>query len=192
MARMLQAENARQSTDSPMDSPILPPQQQSQSPQLMQQQFHQPYYSQPTSIMYQQQAMEYAYQPVAQHMAAIKADPEAKRPRVSTGHTNENELKDMLQKNISRPLDQVADEVIANERTSSSEKSKQLFAMLWYVPLVLLAAMLTRQAEQEPGQGQRLRPAHSSPYSVCRSLRQVPSPAAEPRLLRQAGPSDLP
>jgi regulatory factor X len=135
MARMLQAENARQSTDSPIDSPLLQPAQQSQ--QHIQDQFQQPYYPQPSSIMYQQQPMDYPYQPVAQHAmasAAVRVDMETKRPRLSTNHTNENELKDMLQKNISRPLDQVADEVIANERTSSSEKSKQLFAMLWYVP----------------------------------------------------------
>jgi regulatory factor X len=132
MARMLQAENARQTTDSPLDSPIIQPSQQSHSPHDIQQQFQQPYYAQPSNMMYQQQAMEYAYQPVPQHAVAIKTE-EAKRPRLSTGHTNENELKEMLLKNISRPLDQVADEVIANERTSSSEKSKQLFAMLWYV-----------------------------------------------------------
>jgi regulatory factor X, other len=133
MARMLQAENARQTTDSPLDSPIIQPGQQSHSPHDIQQQFPQPYYAQPSNMMYQQQSMEYAYQPVPQHAMAIKTE-ETKRPRVSTGHTNENELKEMLLKNMSRPLDQVADEVIANERTSSSEKSKQLFAMLWYVP----------------------------------------------------------
>jgi hypothetical protein len=132
---MLQVENARQSTDSPMDSPLLATQPQSQSPQLMhQQQFQQhSYYTHHPDMMYQQQAMEYAYQPVPQNMVPIKAEtePQSRRPRLSAGHTNENELKDMLHKNITRPLDAVAEDVILHERTSSSEKTKQLFAMLW-------------------------------------------------------------
>jgi hypothetical protein len=67
----------------------------------------------------------------AMSFGAPPADLETRRPRGSTNQTNENELKDMLQKNLARPLEQVADEVIQNERTSSAEKTKQLFAMLW-------------------------------------------------------------
>jgi regulatory factor X len=56
---------------------------------------------------------------------------EPRRSRGSTNQTNENELKDMLEKNLARSLDEVAAEVTQNERTSSAEKTKQLFAMLW-------------------------------------------------------------
>ncbi len=37
----------------------------------------------------------------------------------------------MLQRNEGRPLKEVAQEVIAKERTPMAEKTKQLFAMLW-------------------------------------------------------------
>lgn len=64
-----------------------------------------------------------------EHIPVIPA--ETRRPRVSTGQTNENELKDMLEKNTLRSLEEVAADVRATDRTSTAEKTKQLFAMIW-------------------------------------------------------------
>ncbi|KAJ4302905.1 hypothetical protein N0V90_001796 [Kalmusia sp. IMI 367209] len=44
---------------------------------------------------------------------------------------NDKELREMLRLNEGRKLKEVAAEVLATDRTSRSEKSKQLFAMLW-------------------------------------------------------------
>lgn len=45
--------------------------------------------------------------------------------------TNDKELREMLSKNQGRALREVAQDVIAKERTPMAEKTKQLFAMLW-------------------------------------------------------------
>nr|POE65220.1 gpi mannosyltransferase 4 [Quercus suber] len=45
--------------------------------------------------------------------------------------TNDKELREMLSKNEGRALREVAQDVIAKERTPMAEKTKQLFAMLW-------------------------------------------------------------
>ncbi|KAF1833236.1 cephalosporin C regulator 1 [Decorospora gaudefroyi] len=45
--------------------------------------------------------------------------------------TNDKELRQLLKQNENRLLKDVAAEVIQNDKTSKSEKSKQLFAMLW-------------------------------------------------------------
>lgn len=47
--------------------------------------------------------------------------------------TNDKELREMLSRNEGRPLKEVAQEVIQKERTPMAEKTKQLFAMLWWV-----------------------------------------------------------
>jgi hypothetical protein len=54
-----------------------------------------------------------------------------RKPRSSTGATNDTELKEILRNNVGRSLDDVSREVVANERGSAAEKTKQLFAMLW-------------------------------------------------------------
>lgn len=56
------------------------------------------------------------------------------RRRKSSGVTasNDKELREMLTRNEGRPLRDVAQEVIQKERTPMAEKTKQLFAMLWY------------------------------------------------------------
>jgi hypothetical protein len=98
---------------------------------------HAQYY--PEQQAYQAAGYEYHYAPPPQQQQMQmqqqmpQLEQESRKSRGSTGQTNERELKEMLSKNDERSLDDVADEVIANERTSSSEKSKQLFAMLWYV-----------------------------------------------------------
>ena len=48
--------------------------------------------------------------------------------------TNDKELREMLARNEGRLLKDVAQEVTAKERTPMAEKTKQLFAMLWWVP----------------------------------------------------------
>ncbi|KAK5732583.1 hypothetical protein LTR17_010398 [Elasticomyces elasticus] len=45
--------------------------------------------------------------------------------------TNDKELREMLAKNKTRALRDVAQEVIQKERTPMAEKTKQLFAMIW-------------------------------------------------------------
>jgi regulatory factor X, other len=66
------------------------------------------------------------------------ADTEDKKKRGSAagGATNDKELRELLKKNNGRSLKDVAAEVIATDRTSKAEKSKQLFAMLWCVHFV--------------------------------------------------------
>ena len=51
---------------------------------------------------------------------------------------NDKELREMLSRNEGRPLPEVAQEVIQKERTPMAEKTKQLFAMLWFVSLTHL------------------------------------------------------
>jgi regulatory factor X len=64
--------------------------------------------------------------------------PDEKRRKVSAvTATNDKELREMLARNEGRPLPEVAQEVIQKERTPMAEKTKQLFAMLWYVVLSL-------------------------------------------------------
>lgn len=54
-----------------------------------------------------------------------------KKGSASGSATNDKELREMLVRNEGRRLQDVAAEVIATDRTSKAEKSKQLFAMLW-------------------------------------------------------------
>jgi regulatory factor X len=62
--------------------------------------------------------------------------PEDKRRKGSAvTATNDKELREMLSRNEGRPLPEVAQEVIQKERTPMAEKTKQLFAMLWFVTL---------------------------------------------------------
>ncbi|KAF2176271.1 hypothetical protein K469DRAFT_607759 [Zopfia rhizophila CBS 207.26] len=56
---------------------------------------------------------------------------EKKKKGSASGATNDKELREMLARNDGRDLKDVAAEVIATDRTSKAEKSKQLFAMLW-------------------------------------------------------------
>jgi len=60
------------------------------------------------------------------------AETDDKRKRGSAASaTNDKELRELLSHNEARNLKDVAAEVIATERTSRAEKTKQLFAMLW-------------------------------------------------------------
>ncbi|KAH5617558.1 hypothetical protein HBI23_254020 [Parastagonospora nodorum] len=57
--------------------------------------------------------------------------PTTERARPSTEPQVDKELRQLLAENEGRHLEDVAAEVIQNDRTSKAEKSKQLFAMLW-------------------------------------------------------------
>ena len=46
---------------------------------------------------------------------------------------NDIELKKLFRENVGRSLKDVAAQVLANERGPRSEKTKQIFAMLWWV-----------------------------------------------------------
>lgn len=63
----------------------------------------------------------------------VDAEDKKKKGSASGSATNDKELRQMLQQNEGRKLKEVAAEVIQTDRTSKAEKSKQLFAMLWYV-----------------------------------------------------------
>ncbi|KAF2654243.1 hypothetical protein K491DRAFT_601295 [Lophiostoma macrostomum CBS 122681] len=61
----------------------------------------------------------------------VEVDEKKKKGSASGSATNDKELREMLVRNEGRQLNDVAAEVIATDRTSKAEKSKQLFAMLW-------------------------------------------------------------
>lgn len=63
------------------------------------------------------------------------AGDDRRRKNSAATATNDKELRELLNKNESRVLKDVAQEVIQKERTPQAEKTKQLFAMLWYVDL---------------------------------------------------------
>ncbi len=63
----------------------------------------------------------------------MEAEDKKKKGSTSGAATNDKELRQLLNQNEGRNLKDVAAEVIQNDRTSKAEKSKQLFAMLWYV-----------------------------------------------------------
>ena len=60
----------------------------------------------------------------------VKMEEQPKKTSSATA-TNDRELRELLTRNRGRALQDVASEVIATERTSKSERTKQLFAMLW-------------------------------------------------------------
>ena len=69
---------------------------------------------------------------------AASMEPEDRRRKGSTATaTNDKELRELLSRNEERALKDVAQEVIQKERTPQAEKTKQLFAMLWYAGLTL-------------------------------------------------------
>ena len=56
-----------------------------------------------------------------------------KKPKSSnTGQANDQELRRLFQENRHRDLKEVASSVLANERGPKAEKTKQIFAMIWY------------------------------------------------------------
>ncbi|PNS15356.1 Protein sak1 [Sphaceloma murrayae] len=66
------------------------------------------------------------------HALAPGVEPEDRRRKNSAATaTNDKELRELLSRNETRALKEVAQEVIQKERTPQAEKTKQLFAMLW-------------------------------------------------------------
>ncbi|KAF2756061.1 hypothetical protein EJ05DRAFT_88331 [Pseudovirgaria hyperparasitica] len=67
-----------------------------------------------------------------QNLPEKSQEPQQKKKRGSQATaTNDRELRDLLASNMDRPLKDVAIEVVKTERTPRSERTKQLFAMLW-------------------------------------------------------------
>lgn len=56
---------------------------------------------------------------------------EVRKKGGSSTATNDKELRELLTRSEGRSLKEVAQEVVATERTSRAEKTKQLFAMMW-------------------------------------------------------------
>ncbi|KAF2679605.1 hypothetical protein K458DRAFT_346573, partial [Lentithecium fluviatile CBS 122367] len=84
----------------------------------------------PNTQQPQQQTQHYTAS--ATPSAASAETEEKKKKGGGAGNaTNDKELREMLKRNDGRRLNDVAAEVIATDRTSRAEKSKQLFAMLW-------------------------------------------------------------
>ena len=75
----------------------------------------------------------HAHMPMQQFPPQLNgSEPEDKRRKGSSATaTNDKELRELLARNDGRALPDVAQEVIAKERTPQAEKTKQLFAMLW-------------------------------------------------------------
>jgi len=92
----------------------------------------------------QAQAIEYGHmqppQPGRSHSAGGTSNGKNKKKGSATTAANEKheqELKEMVDRNRGRNLSEVGAEVLRYERTSKCEKSKQLFAMLWFVREVI-------------------------------------------------------
>lgn len=82
----------------------------------------------------------------------------------------------MLAKNEGRPLRDVAQEVIQKERTPMAEKTKQLFAMLWWVLVLVLTYTVTssanvHQATHGMQTSQNFSASQSSLFTVCQPMR---------------------
>lgn len=102
-------------------------------PQHFQSQDSSQYY-QPSQVPYitQQPSVDYSYMP-PQPPTSAPADTKAKKTGSQSSQTNDKELRELLSANMHRTLSEVAIEVLSTERTPRAEKTKQLFAMLWFV-----------------------------------------------------------
>jgi regulatory factor X len=116
-----------------------------QIPQHFQTQDHPHFYAQNTmSFAQQQQPVDYSYMQ-AQAQTSAPADTKSKKIGSQSSQTNDKELRELRLQNAHRSLTDVAQEVLATERTPRAEKTKQLFAMLWFVILcyVMIHCLLT-------------------------------------------------
>jgi regulatory factor X len=104
-----------------------------QMPQHFPNQDHSHFYAQnPMPYAPPQQPVDYSYmQPQAQTSAP--ADSKSKKMGSQSSQTNDKELRELRIQNAHRTLADVAQEVLTTERTPRAEKTKQLFAMLWFV-----------------------------------------------------------
>jgi regulatory factor X len=83
---------------------------------------------QPTTEQYNSAATHQNNMP----RAVADADEKKKSGSAAATQSNEKELREALNLNIHRSLKDIAKEVSDSERTSRAEKTKQLFAMVWY------------------------------------------------------------
>lgn len=112
-----------------------------------------------------------------QHFMAPPLDPEERKKKgsASGAATNDKELRQLLNQNEGRNLKDVAAEVIQNDRTSKAEKSKQLFAMLWYAPPLHHPALLTSPGSNLSAASRR----HPSPETEStQSMQSAVAPTA--------------
>lgn len=96
---------------------------------------HIPYSTQQTGLEYYGAMPIQESQPQhSQATAQLAMDSEDTKKRGNAKDpNNEKELRKSLEANLGRDLTSVAKDVLESERTSRAEKTKQLFAMLWYV-----------------------------------------------------------
>lgn len=85
----------------------------------------------PQDGAYMMQDPGFAHMQFAPAMAPGVEHEDRRRKNSAATATNDKELRELLARNESRALKEVAQEVIQKERTPQSEKTKQLFAMLW-------------------------------------------------------------
>ncbi|KAF2715377.1 hypothetical protein K504DRAFT_367201 [Pleomassaria siparia CBS 279.74] len=107
--------------------------------------------------------------------------PEEKKKKGSgsgAAATNDHELRELLSRNQTRELQEVAREVVATDRTSKSEKIKQLFAMLWL-----------KKSCQKSGTSTPRNRVYSKYADRCATERVIPlNPASFGKLVRVCFP----
>ena len=109
--------------------------------------------------------------------------------------TNDKELRELLARNESRLLKEVAHEVIQKERTPQAEKPKQLFAMLWFVDIGCHSKSIetdVAQASQGLQTGKNVGTTQPRLFTLCDTVRNRARRALEPGFLWQARPRHLP
>jgi regulatory factor X len=131
-AALLQvAQHAQQSEDISLDSMQQLMAYSAQPPHSMSQHNGLPTDQQPFDVNHGHVIHHTADQLPPPPSAPIEVEEKKKKGSASGSATNDKELRAMLAQNQGRVLQDVAAEVIATDRTSKAEKSKQLFAMLW-------------------------------------------------------------
>ncbi|KAF2158094.1 hypothetical protein K461DRAFT_274350 [Myriangium duriaei CBS 260.36] len=85
----------------------------------------------PQEGQYMMQDPNFQHMQFAPAMAPGIEHEDRRRKNSAATATNDKELRELLARNENRVLKDVAQEVIQKERTPQSEKTKQLFAMLW-------------------------------------------------------------
>ncbi|KAG8624194.1 hypothetical protein KVT40_009170 [Elsinoe batatas] len=85
----------------------------------------------PQEGQFMMQDPAFAQMQFAHAMAPGIEHEDRRRKNSAATATNDKELRELLSRNETRGLKEVAQEVIQKERTPQAEKTKQLFAMLW-------------------------------------------------------------
>jgi regulatory factor X len=85
-----------------------------------------------------QPTVDYSYMQPQQAQTSAPADTKSKKTGSQSSQTNDKELRELRAQNEHRSLSDVAQEVLSTERTPRAEKTKQLFAMLWFVTFYVM------------------------------------------------------